>query len=49
MASAPPVFTDSEAYERMMGRWSRLAGEMCLDWLVLFYGACANAVKGKVS
>jgi hypothetical protein len=28
MASAPPVFTDSEAYERMMGRWSRLAGEI---------------------
>jgi len=49
MASAPPVFTDSEAYEQMMGRWSHLAGEMCLDWLALFYGACANAVKCKVS
>ena len=28
-------FTDGEAYERMMGRWSRLAGEIFLDWLAL--------------
>lgn len=26
-------FTDGEAYERMMGRWSRLVGEKFLDWL----------------
>lgn len=26
-------YTDGEAYERMMGRWSRLAGETFLDWL----------------
>ena len=29
------LFTDGEAYERMMGRWSRLAGETFLAWLVL--------------
>ncbi|MFT5439234.1 MAG: ubiquinone/menaquinone biosynthesis C-methylase UbiE [Alphaproteobacteria bacterium] len=33
MATTPPVFTDGEAYERMMGRWSRLAGETFLDWI----------------
>ena len=27
------LFTDGEAYERMMGRWSRLVGETFLDWL----------------
>jgi ubiquinone/menaquinone biosynthesis C-methylase UbiE len=27
------LFTDGEAYERLMGRWSRLAGEGFLDWL----------------
>lgn len=26
-------FSDGEAYERYMGRWSRLAGEAFLDWL----------------
>jgi SAM-dependent methyltransferase len=29
------LFTDGEAYERLMGRWSRLAGERFLDWLDL--------------
>jgi len=33
MASTPPVFTDGEAYERMMGQWSRIAGESFLDWI----------------
>ena len=28
-------FTDGEAYERMMARWSRAAGEVFLDWLAL--------------
>lgn len=28
-------FPDSEGYERAMGRWSRLAGEIFLDWLEL--------------
>jgi ubiquinone/menaquinone biosynthesis C-methylase UbiE len=26
-------FTDGEAYERRMGRWSRIVGEVFLDWL----------------
>ncbi len=26
-------FSDGEAYERLMGRWSRLAGEIFLNWL----------------
>src|SRR5216684_2398081 len=26
-------FDDGAAYERMMGKWSRLAGEIFLDWL----------------
>src|SRR6516164_10569022 len=29
------LFTDGEAYERMMGRWSRLTGETFLAWLDL--------------
>lgn len=29
----PIVFDDGAAYETMMGRWSRLAGEVFLDWL----------------
>ena len=49
MASAPPVFTDSEAYERMMGRLEPSRRRDLLDWLALSYGACANAVKGKVT
>lgn len=35
MGAKPPIFTDGEAYERMMGYWSRLAGETFLDWLAL--------------
>jgi ubiquinone/menaquinone biosynthesis C-methylase UbiE len=26
-------FDDGEAYERMMGTWSRLVGDIFLDWL----------------
>jgi SAM-dependent methyltransferase len=33
MGQADKLFTDGEAYERLMGRWSRLVGEMFLDWL----------------
>ena len=33
------LFTDGEAYERMMGRWSRLVGETFLDWLDLPKGS----------
>jgi ubiquinone/menaquinone biosynthesis C-methylase UbiE len=28
-------FTDGAAYEQLMGRWSRSAGEVFLDWLAL--------------
>ncbi len=35
MAEAKSHFTDGEAYERQMGRWSRVAGEAFLDWLSL--------------
>lgn len=33
MAEPAHSFDDSEAYERFMGRWSRAAGIMFLDWL----------------
>ncbi len=33
MNEAPNLFADGKAYERLMGRWSRLAGEKFLDWL----------------
>src|SRR5215470_2729678 len=33
MSEAPNLFADGKAYERLMGRWSRLAGEGFLDWL----------------
>ena len=33
-------FEDGAAYERMMGTWSRLAGEIFLDWLAPRSGLC---------
>src|SRR5262249_16441389 len=33
MNEAPNLFDDGKAYERMMGRWSRLAGDKFLDWV----------------
>jgi SAM-dependent methyltransferase len=33
MNEAPNLFADGKAYERLMGRWSRLAGMKFLDWL----------------
>jgi ubiquinone/menaquinone biosynthesis C-methylase UbiE len=33
MAMSQYSFNDGAAYERMMGTWSRLAGEIFLDWL----------------
>ena len=33
MSEGGELFPDGEAYERLMGRWSRLAGEAFLDWL----------------
>ena len=32
MSQTRHLFADGEAYERLMGRWSRLAGEIFLDW-----------------
>jgi SAM-dependent methyltransferase len=33
MSEPDKLFTDGEAYERLMGRWSRLVAEAFLDWL----------------
>ena len=33
MAEPQILFNDGPGYERMMGKWSRLAGEVFLDWL----------------
>jgi ubiquinone/menaquinone biosynthesis C-methylase UbiE len=33
MNASPITFNDGKAYERMMGRWSRLAGDQFLDWI----------------
>jgi ubiquinone/menaquinone biosynthesis C-methylase UbiE len=33
MSEGGELFPDGEAYERLMGRWSRLVGEAFLDWL----------------
>ncbi|MEI8153148.1 MAG: methyltransferase domain-containing protein [Hyphomicrobiales bacterium] len=35
MSEKPEFFADGQAYERLMGRWSRLAGDIFLDWLAL--------------
>jgi len=35
MAENKSYFADSEAYELSIGRWSRLVGEIFLDWLAL--------------
>ena len=33
-------FDDGEAYERFIGKWSRLAGDAFLDWLKPKHGLC---------
>ncbi len=38
MAESKNHFTDGDAYERMMGVWSRLIGNEFLDWLALPHG-----------
>ena len=35
---AESFFTDGEAYEQFMGRWSRAAGEQFIDWLAVPVG-----------
>jgi ubiquinone/menaquinone biosynthesis C-methylase UbiE len=39
MAQSTVYFEDGEAYERFMGRWSRAAGTVFLDWLAPMEGA----------
>jgi len=54
MAEAGRLFTDGEAYERQMGRWSRLIGQSFLDWLDLPNGlrcldvGCGNGAFTEV-
>jgi ubiquinone/menaquinone biosynthesis C-methylase UbiE len=33
MSASPITFNDGKAYERFMGRWSRLAGDPFIDWI----------------
>lgn len=33
MSEPDKLFTDGEAYERLMGRWSRVVAQEFLDWL----------------
>ena len=33
MSETARLFTDGEAYEQVMGRWSRMVGKTFLDWL----------------
>ncbi len=35
MTQPDALFTDGTAYERLMGRWSRLVGEIFIDWLAV--------------
>jgi len=54
MAEAGKLFTDGEAYERQMGRWSRVVGQSFLDWLALPSGlrcldvGCGNGAFTEV-
>ena len=48
MSEAQKLFSDGGAYERQMGRWSRLVGEKFLDWLDLPKGLrCLDAGCGN--
>jgi len=54
MNDVPQLFSDGQAYERLMGRWSRVAGGMFLDWLALPKGlrfldvGCGNGAFTEV-
>jgi len=47
--------SDGEAYESQMGRWSRVVGEVFLDWLAVAEGlrwidvGCGNGAFTEVS
>jgi SAM-dependent methyltransferase len=38
VSATSSYFVDGEAYELVTGRWSRIAGEIFLDWLALPFG-----------
>ena len=44
MAEHQIRFEDGAAYERMMGAWSRLVGEIFLDWIAPRPGLRVNSV-----
>ena len=54
MGQAPNLFADGKAYERRMGRWSRVVGEVFLDWLAVPKGlrwldvGCGNGAFTEV-
>jgi ubiquinone/menaquinone biosynthesis C-methylase UbiE len=54
MSEAVQMFTDGAAYERRMGRWSRLVGEVFLDWIATAPGlrwldvGCGNGAFTEV-
>jgi SAM-dependent methyltransferase len=54
MAEAAHLYGDGKAYDRMMGRWSAIAGEEFLDWLGLPNGlrwldvGCGNGAFTEV-
>jgi ubiquinone/menaquinone biosynthesis C-methylase UbiE len=54
MSETPQLFSDGQAYERLMGRWSQLAGAVFLDWLALPKGfrcldvGCGNGAFTEV-
>ena len=54
MSARENLFTDGEAYERLMGRWSQPAGVQFLDWLGLANGlrwldvGCGNGAFTEV-
>jgi ubiquinone/menaquinone biosynthesis C-methylase UbiE len=54
MSDGEKLFNDGEAYERRMGRWSRIVGEVFLDWLAVPKGlrwidvGCGNGAFTEV-